>query len=391
MCKFKVRLKMGAKVSKDWHISRLKIAGQVTNTIESLNLEDWKGCIPDVKSIMKEIKPLGKGTFGEVSHTIVDNHPVAIKKALYDDEDKNITPDEYRWLQLTKILIMDGSLPNFILPYHISTCKVCNVGKLSGPCYITYSEKADGDLTHVIDKLGPETQISILFQLLVAITALQMKYQLIHNDIKLANILFLKTHEMARTYIQYDIGSKKYLIENTGLIVLLADFGVSICTSPIFEPSATSQRNFMVKDNIAIPTGEKTTSMGINIQTWIGDNDKKFNTYKIFSRDAQFDLNNPERYPPHVFFIDIQDLVRMFVGGKRATQPGKHPGFPNLSNRLKVLLKEKGDSTIVRYGGTLKLENLPRYFLAHILLDELYSELYLERELSISEHYVLKW
>jgi len=82
-------------------------------------------------------------------------------------------------------------------------------------------------------------------------------------------------------------------------------------------------------------------------------------------------LNNNQKFPAFEFFDDIQDVIRIFVGGKQAAQPGSHTPMRTLSPELKDLIADKqaylpSRSSMYQVHGTVK------YVLADEMLDQLY-------------------
>lgn len=92
------------------------------------------------------------------------------------------------------------------------------------PCILLYSEKLDIDLHSLIKykNISDDEWLSIIFQILFALTQVQNKYNLSHNDLHSGNILFKKTE---KSFLFYKIKSKYYKIPTFNKIYKIIDWG----------------------------------------------------------------------------------------------------------------------------------------------------------------------
>ena len=170
--------------------------------------------------------------------------------------------------------------------------------------------------------------------------------------------------------MKYVIDNKSYFVENTGYIFYIADYNVA----EVFKPASisktfaknsrkkgTRQVQIVYRDNkvfsIPINTPANRSKVWYNslgepavlVNTSINDNDMMV-------------------FPPSEFFKDIQDVIRMFIGGRRTEIDLQHTRLIGLSYQL--------DDKLERLGF---MEEMPqntrsaKYFLAKEMFKELYS------------------
>jgi serine/threonine protein kinase len=111
---------------------------------------------------------------------------------------------------------------NLPIMYHQQLCK-----KNDDDAWLTiYSELADGNLIQWLnDKHSVSEWKSLFFQIWHAVDVLQQKLKLVHNDLRLPNILFYKNN--GNDVYRYVIGDNKYYLDKPQYIFLIWDFGSS--------------------------------------------------------------------------------------------------------------------------------------------------------------------
>jgi serine/threonine protein kinase len=281
---------------------------------------------------MSDVKPLGRGCFGDVYGVRIGDMRFAVKEAFLTNSEiteikkktqKEILqgklnfPDEYKLLTLVQQLFDTGKSPNFPLIYNIAYCNSCVVGakRLSGSCYLTFMEIASSDLWKILHWNiwnNFDTQLSVLYQLLLAVYTIHVECGIYHRDIKATNILIKQVPPGG--YFKYECENRIYYVKNMGILVLLSDFGVGFSLKPM-NASKHIIRNY----------GKRNVFYN-----------KQTGYIEVLKQSP--DLNDTLQFPPEEFCNDIQDVLRMFVGGKRTVQPNAHPEIKFISSRLKTFL-----------------------------------------------------
>lgn len=349
----------------------------VKQELAKVDVAEWNICMSgehsEFRDKLHDVNKIGKGSFGEVYSVNLGKINFTVKEAYLESKEKMLLkegvgrkvkigeipkhsyPDEYKILSLVQNLL--PVVPNFIYIYGVSVCDGCRIANEGiGTCYLTFMETAASDLT-ALDRAGmsPATQRSILYQLLIAVEAIHSTYGIYHRDIKLANVLFKPVP--AGGYVKYDIRGETFYVENTGILALLSDFGVADVLLPAYSINKRyGHRHAMVikdKDGnkrfkpitckysvggtihepVLIPANRVkwTNSNGNNIY---GTSNNFFGELNI-QPNTPVNLNDPIKFPPFEFFYDIQDVVRMFIGGKRTSgQPGYHTKINGLDATL---------------------------------------------------------
>jgi serine/threonine protein kinase len=206
-----------------------------------------------------------------------------------------------------------------------------------------------------LDKLTDfrdEVILSILFQILFAVATIQVEYGMFHNDIKKENILVKVIPSGG--YWEYNLNGEKYYVPNHGYFVALNDFGVSLVFRPkisnredygrrqakvvqnytdntfYFEPFTTKFYPSVSKTGVV--TAIKSHRLAGNL-TWN-------HFYKNFDPKPSIpvDLEDTLLFPVHHFHYDVLDTIYTFIGGKRTSQPGRHPAM-KVSKNIQSLLE----------------------------------------------------
>ena len=291
---------------------------------------------------------------------------------------------------IIKPLIEKKICPN--LPLYIDTflCNKCEFTirdkKQQHPCIITICELATYDLKSFLttDKDIPDKILySALFQIMAGLHAIQMSGQILNNDIKSTNILVYNVKPGG--YWKYKIRKTNYYVPNYGKMFVLNDFGVSQLYDPNFQMySSKNKKVFNLGSRYAINMNEKFSPIQAKYQfvnndlkkacdiVWknkdnINENKSKGAIYSLDRKTGQVVLSktrltasqkeylfengvnvnpntwdffeNPYIIPPFEFYNDVQDVLRMFVGGKRTTQNGNHRNFTSISAEFKDSVK----------------------------------------------------
>lgn len=406
---------VGSTPSKQtWFTERLYKGLRINNSLRAINADQWDMCMtgtnaPAFRANFSNVAEIGKGSFGQVYRATINtgnDDELVIKEAyLRPDEkrilkkatgqnqkwetiQKNSYPRENRILDLVNQLLLSRRCPNFVYVYNMAMCDGCRVQRLfdkgrptSGSCYVTFMESATTDLDHV-DLINFEEQLSVLYQLLIAVYAIHRYYAIWHRDIKTSNV-FVDLIKPGG-YFEYVIEGKTYYVKNVGVVAYLADFGVSEVLSPLYAfTNYYGSRNAEVMRSSQEVDGSNLYWKPISLSNkspidWrdLTTESKVRGTRNLITNpniksSVPINLNNNQKFPAFEFFDDIQDVIRIFVGGKQAAQPGSHSPMRTLSPELKDLIADKqaylpSRSLIYQIHGTVK------YVLADEMLDQLY-------------------
>jgi serine/threonine protein kinase len=393
-----------------WFTQRLENGLRINNNLRSINADQWDMCMsgtnaPAFRSNFSDIVEIGKGTFGQVYRATLANDKLVIKEAYLEPNEKRVLkesttqnqtweaveknsyPRENRILDLVNQLLLSRRCPNFVYVYNMAMCDGCKVKRLfdntvaSGSCYVTFMESADTDLGH-IDLINFDEQLSVLYQLLIAVYAIHRYYAIWHRDIKTSNV-FVQLIKPGG-YFEYVIEGKSYFVKNMGIVVYLADFGVSSVMSPLYAfTNYYGTRNAEVMRSSEEVGGSYLYWRPISVSNkqtliWTGGRPNPFVkatrnviTDPNIESSVPINLNNSQKFPAFEFYDDIQDVIRMFVGGKQTAQQGNHLPMKGLSPQLRDLITQKKaylsiKNNLYRISGTVK------YVLANEMLDHLY-------------------
>jgi len=341
----------------------------------------------DIKNFC-EMNLIGKGDYGNVFLSEYLCYRFAVKATKMGDkkpESLNLNSNYHELYILKDIfkpLIEKNICPN--LPYlydsFFSEKKelVLRSEKINCPCVLSILELADGDLKKYLQKSRKIEELnSCLFQIMAGLHCIQHYPQIMNFDIKKENVLYYNTSPSG--YWCYTIKGEKYYVPNYGKLFILNDFGISRTMSPSFKMYKNdNEKTFrlgsrfgVIKDNLILPLNVEEQKNGslfrekspkikwtdndiskgaefrINRETdeilTLECNDKKILDF-LKSKEIEFCsekfFNSPEIIPPFEFYNDTQDVLRMFVGGKRTTQRGNHSIPKNIPQKFSDNLKK---------------------------------------------------
>jgi hypothetical protein len=358
----------------------IKIFDNLTSNNESLCVS---GNYTNFRDYLSNIEIVGKGTFGVVykakfKSTTKDFDEFIVKEALieydqevyskkqYKNKIKNYFNPENIFLEAIRTEILEKKLcPNFTFFYNVTKCDSCVVQRLfdkriqNGRCYVTFMEAASSDFS---DKAVTtlDSQKSMLYQLLIGFHYLHSVLSILHRDFKPANILIKNVKPGG--YFKYIIGEDVFFVKNEGILVFISDFGVSLCVNPdkinLKMKRFTGSRLAEVVYNGLKPKFKLFRSL----TPWYDNNILVTN----FS-DEKIDLNQPNRFPAFEFYEDIQDVLKLFVGGKHSVQGFIFTKMSNLNKNLEILIKKN------IYGKIPNDVNYVKLVLAIEMLKELYE------------------
>lgn len=412
-------------VNHTWFQTRIETGRRIINHLNDISSDQWDMCMtgssaPIFRKNFSNVKVIGRGTFGQIFKADFEGDDVVIKEAYlrpkekrvlkqdvtanikWGDIPKNTYPVEYRFMNMVNDLLLTQACPNFLYTYNMAVCDGCKVkgafkdtARPTSSCYVSFMEPAESDLSGVV-LTSMNEQRSVFYQLLLAVHAIHKKYALFHRDIKSHNVLVQRIQPGG--HFEYVVGNKTYYIENTGIVVYLADFGVASCYSPIYGTGASfGFRNaevmrssteifgsnlffqpFKTQHDFEIKKGQvsivppflvdwKDNQTGEMIESTMN----QFNRHVNVVPDRAVNINDNSKFPPFEFFNDIQDVVRIFIGGKQTVQPGDHPPM-NLDPDFKAQLTNEcfltSEDDVYNIFGTVK------YILAEEMLDKTYVE-----------------
>ena len=354
---------------------------RVVDEIREIHEKQWDMCMTGDKKNFKKnfssIAKIGSGSYGTAYRVEIAGNKLVIKEARMNrgEElkaeryvkrvDATISelayPKEYKLLAMVRNLIMKNISPNFVLAYDIGLCEGC-VSLRSSSCYLTFMEPADTDLS----KINFEREIasdnivySIMFQLLLALQAMQSTYGIVHNDIKSNNILikYIPRGGYMKYTVDNSLLTETFYIENVGVVPMIADFGLSKSVHPKYNTDDDyGVRSVMIErtndgcggEFEMLPIIDSTQKSS---SSWIDGTKWTFN--KVTSRTNLSDLNissidvlsDMNKYPALEFYADIMNVIHMFVvkdDGKGGTRIGGDPGrFQKPVNSIPVCLSRE--------------------------------------------------
>jgi 2-cysteine adaptor domain./Protein kinase domain. len=350
---------------------------------------------PKIKNFLTDIYLIGSGSFGQVFSGVFRNVHIAAKQSLLSIKERNEVmrniaagqktlfnkcyPNEYRFQVLTQKLLDDNKSQNFLNIYGLSFCKDGEItlhNRLKkGSCYITFMELADESLSSVSLRTE-QTHCNMLFQLLAALHILQKIYSILHNDIKAENIL-IKRIPPGGVW-EYVIQNKSYFVANIGFIALINDFGVSRSFSPDYTLDGyLGERNAVIEDGKFVPF-KMDYFLTIDNGKLSKEKPYYFNwkvrnsgTRNRFHKKLTYPSNMDSQYiPPFEFFFDLQDIVRMFIGGKRLFQPGYHKAISSDAQFIQKLRKYCKETMLLTTQWPL---DSVKFFLAGAMLEDFFT------------------
>ena len=333
---------------------RLLYGKSIARKYEKVNEEK---CIQNYMNM----KIIGKGTYGNVFKTQTSKLDFAIKFTKMKSEDfmkkyeNNLKSwhDRYILKFILNKIVEKKICPNLPYMYKDFTCDKCslvfNDKKSNEPCTISFIELANGDLSKYLkQKRDIEELECCLFQIMAGLHAIQKYGEIWHFDIKAENVLFYETEKNG--YWKYTIRGKDYYIPNMGIVFVLNDFGVSrVFSKKLFVYSNDDDkfaylgsRHAYIKNGKFKPINTKkqffAEIMDPQEIEWDGGVIKSTGSRRAISRetnkiiDVEPELSidvfkDPEVTPPFEFYNDLQDVLKIFLGGKKATQKGNHKDF----------------------------------------------------------------
>lgn len=319
------RIKSVLRGQQNFIQRRLNLMKKVISNLRQIGVTQGRMCFrnPIFYGKFTTMLLIGSGTFGQVYLGTLNKHTVIIKEAVLTSEDGPLAlyeggqdiPSKYWTVEYSiakrlNDLIISKRCPNFMLTYDLGLCLKCRSDFKQAICSMTFMEPASFDLAFSFKErvIGPASQLSLLSQLLIALHYVQETFQIFHSDIKAQNILILETPALSKTLFKYKIKDNQgstldtFLVENTGLVLCLSDFGVADKIGP------HSTFNYTIQDGMLKPSS-----------------------------------GNPGI--PSEYGNDILDCIRTFLGthsrmNKRTSQPGAHKGYPLLSAQLTDVLRQ---------------------------------------------------
>lgn len=330
------------------------------------------------RSNFSSIEELGSGSFGKVYKVVFRGEGIAVKEAYTEDVSK--VPKEAEFGILMNDLLFKKKSPNFLATYMSGVCMECKISlkytkkQPVSPCYLMFMELAYSDLGYYTNhhSMNLKTQLSVLFQLLMALYCIHHLYSIFHTDIKTINVLLKRIQPGG--YFEYVLNGKSYYVENAGLLIFLSDFGVAECLSPAYSHQTYfGTRNAQLAlDRKGNPYWIPVTINGNRPLIWKDEKTMILGTENVlddygYVSIPQIELNS-DKFPPFEFYHDIQDVLRMFTGGARSIQEGWH-------NTITVdpYIKRKLKSYVIEYKNLFHVRNTVKFVVVKYLIRELYD------------------
>lgn len=356
--------------------SRLKYMKNIQNILNTKDFICPQKCL--------KLNMIGSGCYGNVYKTKKEGKNFAIKitclnkKALENPYSCNngLWHEVYFLSEILKPLVEKKICPNLPLIYSNFSCPECSIiidnEKKKGPCVSSMIELASGNLKNYFKiKRTKDELYSCLFQIFAGLYTIQKYAQIMNYDVKKENVLFYDIEPGG--YWKYIIFGKSYYVPNLGSLFVLNDFGISRSMDPshiMFRSDKEKtfrlgSRFAFVKNKTFIPIdssfsidekGDKISPIKIN---WDNNTSSFGCEFRLFRKNKNiipidlkinnfllpYELNydffsNSDIFPPFEFFNDTQDVIRMFIGGKRTTQKGNHRPISNLHKSFSDKLKK---------------------------------------------------
>ncbi|AAU10861.1 serine/threonine protein kinase [lymphocystis disease virus-China] len=361
---------------------------QIRNLVKTLDLDKISHCMSGNNRTfiekLDDVWPIGSGSFGNVYLVKLKDAFFVVKEALMARCDKDAPescskfdewiaeeiPYELGVQTMANQALDARYTQNFIYTIGAGTCKECAIEIFgcikTGKCYTVLMEPAAFSLAEILDDLTPEEAFNAMQQLLMGLTVLHGEYGILHRDIKSHNVLVLPGPD--KGYFQYRMKDRTFYIPCMGRIYALADFGVSQILNSRYKKinAMMGTRNFeVVRNSNTVEWGE-TAGLEYDMIPFSTKLKPKFYKNKVYlNPNKQFkkwwktpkeayglytinhftltedskpsvpvDLSDMRRFPPQEFVGDLQDVMRIFIGGPQYfqkhhhyKQPLKHPLF----------------------------------------------------------------
>lgn len=340
------------------------------NELKSHDESQWGVCMSgrnnDFRKRISDVKQLGRGSYGTAYKVKFKGNDIVIKESqLYGKDSlklskytKNLNatiakidyPTEFKLLALVRKLITTDASPNFVLAYDIGFCNSCVYfdTQLIGNCFITFMELVDSDMWGVTFADDSENTVngvySLIFQLLLALQAMETTYGILHNDIRTDNILMknIQTGGYFKYTIQNSLVNETFYVKNVGFLPMISDFGLASSIHPKY--SSDKGNDYGIRcvriekdDNYSLtPLNDKTNRKTVlewtdGTRTSFNEISKKTNLANI---SPSLDPEDFATYPAFEFFNDIMDVLHMFNNGARMA----YVGVPNHNGLINVPL-----------------------------------------------------
>ncbi len=405
-------------------LKRMKIIQEFFKKLEN-TLSITSYCISGKVNLLEYIdliKLLGQGSFGTVYKTCFKNKNdcFAIKETQFNLREKksNLLWETNLSNSINK-LVIDKICPNLPLLIDTRFCDQCKLKigyplkEIKTPCFLHITELADGTLKDFFELYEPseELQYNLIFQIMSGVHSLQNYLQIVNNDIKSMNILYHKIKKGG--YWNYNIDGIDYFVPNLGFLFIVNDFGVSSIFNPFYKYHKDKivylgRRDAFVKNDEFVPftteicpvVQKNNKIIFSNSKKILWSNDQKSTINRFFlinnkliddkpSISLNLDMFLSEKFPPYEFYNDIQDVIRMFLGGKRSVQPSNHVGLNisiNISNKLKKYLGKYNNA----YPVANRTRNIETYcVLAGSFIKNFFGTMYSNSQQNIIEKYIL--
>lgn len=379
-----------------------------------------------VQHLLVKSRLLGTGCYGNVYKIPIDDIHVALKlsKTRDDAMKEPFGTHNSSWNEINILKTFNvNKCPNIPV---LSSYFACSKSKIildeeetEQESAITVVEIASGDLRNFFKKNPPVELIwSALFQILVALHYIQMNGQIMHFDIKMENVLYYVVKPGG--YWKYTINKMDYVLPNLGYIFILNDFGLSRPMSPklklyrnaeeeifrlgsrygivmngVFTPLVSKFGNQIKWETLGEPRETLGEHFLMNKDGSIEKSDVVFTpSQESFleslniprnTQDPEF-FNHPNVIPPFEFYNDLQDVLRMFTGGKRTTQRGNHKLYPCIPKEMVLALEPHSNASENTKAGVFNTR--PSQILAGYCIKELFGKMFRpKREKDILAHY----
>jgi hypothetical protein len=130
-------------------------------------------------------------------------------------------------------------------PTDVNIIKIYSI-RIVNNYVLTLMDMADGSLVDWMQHVHTDCEwLDMIFQIVMGVYALQIKYNIYHSDMKPKNILFKRLNNFEK--FEYVVGDKKYSI-STKCLFIISDFGHAVTISHSGKYKKSDVENF-IKSN----------------------------------------------------------------------------------------------------------------------------------------------
>ena len=318
--KKKIESLLGKSIIKKYNSGMIEATvNDIHNIISNIKIPKFKNYKKDSYIIsgldIKENKEIAKGGYGTIVRANIlnkDNSNVIIKFQTIRESPAKVRSLIYEII-IQILLRSNQNIYKYIPKYYTTFKKNNQIGivmeDLGG--YTLDIAIKNNLLNHI--KL-----YSILLQLSIILELFQRNYKFMHGDLKLNNIMILKTD---KEKISININKKNYTIKTYGYTIKIIDFGFSCIIS---------------ENNSIISTSTYYDNSACN-KKYI---DLLFFTISLCKKLSKYSRNNIGNRKLDILLYILKERINKFLYELKIVR-GKYLGIKGNSNKNKILIGDK--------------------------------------------------